>query len=66
MAGLGRTDFDTIGFLAVIADHGKVDSRMFPFEHFNPGTAWIARAGMIDRANEFALTASRALLLIND
>jgi hypothetical protein len=42
MAGLGRTDFDTIGFLAVIADHGKVDSRMFPFEHFNPGTTWIA------------------------
>jgi hypothetical protein len=66
MAGLGRAHFEAIGFFTVIADHGEVDSRMFPLEHFNSRTTWIARPGMIDRAHEFALTASRALLLIND
>jgi len=66
VAGLGRAHFNAIGFFALIADHGKVDSRMLPFEHFNSGPAWIARSGMIDRADKFALTAPRALLLIDN
>jgi hypothetical protein len=66
VAGLGRAHFKAIGFFTVIADQGKVDSRMFPFEHFNSGTTWIARPGMIDRAYQFALTAPRAPLLIDD
>jgi hypothetical protein len=66
VAGLGRAHFNAIGLFAVIADHGKVDSRMFPFEHFTSGTAWITRPGMKDRAYQFALTAPRALLLIDD
>lgn len=66
VAGLGRAHFKAIGFFTVIADQREVNSRMFPFKHFNPGTTWIARPGMIDGAHEFALTASRALLLIDD
>jgi hypothetical protein len=66
MASLGRAHFKAIGFFTVIADHREIDSFMFPLENFNAGTTGIARSGMIDRANEFALTASRALLLIND
>jgi hypothetical protein len=66
VASFGGAHFKTIGFFTVIADQGKVDSRMFPFDHFNPGTTWIARPGMIDRTHEFTLTASRTLLLIND
>ena len=66
VAGLGGTHFKAIGFFTVIADQGKVDSLMFPLEHFNPGTTWIARPSVIDRAHEFALTAPRTLLLIDD
>jgi len=66
VAGLGRAYFKAIGFFTVIADQRKVDSSMFPFENFNSGSTWIARPGMIDRTHQFALTASRALLLIDD
>jgi hypothetical protein len=66
VAGLGRAYFDAIGFFTMIADQGKVDSRMFPFKHFNPGPTWIARPGMIDRTHQFALTTPCALLLIDD
>jgi hypothetical protein len=66
VAGLGWAHFKAIGFFTVITDQREVNSRMFPFKHFNPGTTWIARPGMIDGAHEFALTASRALLLIDD
>jgi hypothetical protein len=65
VAGLGRTHFETIGFFTVITNKGKVNSRLFPLDHFNPGTTWIARPSVIDRAHEFTLTASRALLLVD-
>jgi hypothetical protein len=42
VAGLGRTDFDAIGFFTVIADHGKVNPHMLPFDHLDPGSARIA------------------------
>jgi hypothetical protein len=42
VAGLGRTHFKTIGFFTVIANQGKVNSLMFPLDHFNPGATWIA------------------------
>jgi len=42
VARLGRAHFKAIGFFTVIADQRKVDSSMFPFKHFNPGSTWIA------------------------
>jgi hypothetical protein len=42
VAGLGRAHFETIGFFTVIANQGKVNSHMFPLDHFNPGPTWIA------------------------
>jgi hypothetical protein len=42
VAGLGRTDLNAIGFFTVIADHGKVNSYMLPFDHLDPGSARIA------------------------
>jgi hypothetical protein len=42
VAGLGRTDFKTIGFFTVIANQGKINSRLFPLDHFNPRATWIA------------------------
>jgi len=42
VAGLGRAYFNTIGFFTVITDEGEVNSFMFPFDHFDPGTTWIA------------------------
>jgi hypothetical protein len=42
MAGLGGAHFKAIGFFTMVANHGKIDSFMFPLENFNPGTAGIA------------------------
>jgi hypothetical protein len=66
VAGLGGAHFKAVGLFTVIADHGEVDSYMLPLDHFNPGATRIARPSMKDRADEFALTASCTLLLIND
>jgi hypothetical protein len=42
VAGLGRTDFDAIGFFAVVAGHGKINPYILPFDNLDPGAARIA------------------------
>jgi hypothetical protein len=42
VAGLCRAHFKAVGFFTMIADQGKVDSRMFPLDHLDPGAARIA------------------------
>jgi hypothetical protein len=42
VAGLCRAHFKAVGFFTMIADQRKVDSRMFPLDHLNPGAARIA------------------------
>jgi hypothetical protein len=42
VAGLCRAHFKAVGFFTMIADQRKVDSRMFPLDHLDPGAARIA------------------------
>ena len=46
VAGFGGAYLNAEGFLAMIADHGKVNSCVLPLDHLNPGSTWIARPGM--------------------
>jgi len=66
VASLCRTYLHAVRFFAMIAGHGKIKPHILPLDHFNPGAAWIACSRVKHGAHEFAQTASRALLLIND
>jgi hypothetical protein len=66
VAGLRRTDFHAIGFFAVVAGHWKVDSRVFPLDHFDPGTARIACPRMKYGTYHLAQPTAGTLLLVND
>ena len=42
VAGLGRAHLNAIGFFTVVADHGKVNPHMLPFDYLDTGSARIA------------------------
>lgn len=65
VTGLGWADLHTVGFFTVVAGHGKVEPHLLPFDHLDPGAARIACSGMIDRTDQFALTATRTFFLIH-
>jgi len=54
MAGLCRAYLHTIGLFTVIAGHGKIKPHIFPLDHFDPGTAWIACSRVKHRAHQLA------------
>ena len=48
VTGLRRAHLNAIGFFTVVADHGKVDTRILPFDNFDPGSARITRPRMVN------------------
>lgn len=65
VACLGRTDLDTVSLFTMVAGHGKVESHLLPFDHFDSGAARIACSGMKDRADQLTLAAPRTFFMIH-
>ena len=66
VASFCRTYLSTVGSFAILAGYGKIEAKFFPFDYPDPGAIGVTGAGVKDRANHLALTASGAFLLVDD
>ena len=62
--GIFRADFQTGSIFTLLAAHGNVNPDMFPFDNLDARQRGVAYAIVTDRANEFAVSATRALIRI--
>jgi hypothetical protein len=65
VTGLGRTDFGTERFLAVLAGLRQIETDVLPLDHPDARSTGVAGSGMKHRADHLALPASRAFFLVD-